>query len=486
MEYQVSVTGSRRAAAAGGMSKKKKKNEPTRRVHNEFQFPAPLVLPGDSLALDDEDEEEEEEEPQSFEEWKNASVQDRNRITKKRNVIYLMPPPPPPPSRRGMKGDGLERLLPFEGEGVPRPDIDAIRRYLEAFYDGVKVKIYNPPGLGFVPWNNDDDEEEEDTGDNSSYLNSIEATSGYIGLEGNGSVTRIRTRRDPCNLFSCQLNVADLLDATIDMLPKDAYAMALVVHQDLYETEDDLFICGRAYGGSRVAVISTARYHTCLDQVQNVEREHAWPASHCHDYIMSHYISKPRGKGKKKKKKNASSSKKRNQLQDDDDENENEHEKTTHGQQQQQHHQHQHSKTSHPNPLAKAVAAHKTHFATPPKDLSPSLLLPGLWLSRLCRTTSHELGHCFGIEHCQSFACVMQASASIAEDARQPPYLCPECLAKVLHATTTTTASTEEEKEEKRYRALEICLDGLHRRFPCPLFEAFGEWLRARTTTELV
>lgn len=36
------------------------------------------------------------------------------------------------------------------------------------------------------------------------------------------------------------------------------------------------------------------------------------------------------------------------------------------------------------------------------------------------------------------YACVMQGSSSLSEDARQPPYLYPVDLAKILRATGTT------------------------------------------------
>src|SRR6202035_5293660 len=42
---------------------------------------------------------------------------------------------------------------------------------------------------------------------------------------------------------------------------------------------------GRAYGGSRVAVVSTSRYNPVLDCVQDIDRQHSWPASHCESYI---------------------------------------------------------------------------------------------------------------------------------------------------------------------------------------------------------
>src|SRR6478735_6848131 len=49
--------------------------------------------------------------------------------------------------------------------------------------------------------------------------------------------------------------------------------------------DDDEFVCGRAYGGDSVAVVSSARYHPLLDAVQEIDREHDWPASHCNAFL---------------------------------------------------------------------------------------------------------------------------------------------------------------------------------------------------------
>lgn len=71
-------------------------------------------------------------------------------------------------------------------------------------------------------------------------------------------------------------------------------------------------------------------------------------------------------------------------------------------------------------------AAVKADTALLSPDVSPSAAsLSGLWFGHMCRTASHELGHCFGIDHCVYHAYNMQGSASITEDARQAPYLCP-------------------------------------------------------------
>jgi archaemetzincin len=114
---------------------------------------------------------------------------------------------------------------------------------LTAFYHGMPVKLLPPPALRLTQW-----------GTKSS------KTPRYIGLKTATECVRIRTRASRDGVFARQLNLDDLLDAAISILPDDAFALLLLVPYDIYESPDDDFACGRAYGGSRVAVISTARY----------------------------------------------------------------------------------------------------------------------------------------------------------------------------------------------------------------------------------
>lgn len=119
------------------------------------------------------------------------------------------------------------------------------------------------------------------------------------------------------------------------------------------------------------------------------------------------------------------------------------------------------------SPLHAAVIAHD---ALPSLEASPtSAALSALWLGRACRTASHELGHCLGVDHCVYFSCAMQGTASLKEDARQPPFLCPVDLAKLLHATGSSQDNT--------YRAiLAFCEKHPHNH----LFAAFAAWIRAQ------
>ena len=212
----------------------------------------------------------------------------------------------------------------------------------------------------------------------------------YVGLAYDDQCTRVRVRSAPDGMFAAQLSLDDVLDAAIAMLPEDAYAMCLLIDHDMYESAKDDFCCGLAYGGSRVCVVQTARYNPLLDAREAIDRTHMWPLSHCKAFVdqlcaFEDVESQPPTKL---------------QL--------------------------SYSKTG---PMRAAVTAALQHTDT--NDLNA---FQSLWFSRLARTVSHELGHCFGIEHCVYYACNMQGTAGMKEDVRQPPYLCGVCEAKVGHA----------------------------------------------------
>ena len=416
-------------------------------------FPAPLVLPDDDLSLDPSYP------PQSLRSW--VREKERNKVTPSRNVIYVAAPPdvtsdveylgkrshPKEESRGGRKV--LSRSSHTRRETlaahtksdnndpaaapIQPPCVEDVKDYLAAFYHNMPVKLLTPLKLSFTTWDNGKSK--------SSKAKSKSTFPNFVGLNAFSDCTRIRVRPTANKALPCQLNLDDLLDAAIIMLPDDAYALLLLVNHDLYEDDDDEFVCGRAYGGSRVAVISLARYNPELDERHGVEREHAWPASHCSAYINSCCAGVP-GRLKNKAK---------HQTLNVDDPSLLPSPPTTH---------------SPPIPLQAALSAH--HSLHPRSPASPTSL-SHLYLSRVCRTASHELGHCFGMDHCVYYACSMQGSSSLAEDARQPPYLCPVDLFKVLEATGAD--------ERQRYREI---LAFCERRGDGQLFAAFGAWVRGR------
>lgn len=278
------------------------------------------------------------------------------------------------------------------------PNPDDIREYLEAFYHEIPVKTFAET-LEFTTWESGQKRRAKK-----------DAMASFIGLRCGSSCTRIRTRPCPDGTFAQQLNLDDILDAAIAALPEDAYAILFLVSHDLYEDDDDDFCCGRAYGGSRVAVVSSARYNPALllsSGDDSIDLGHTWPASHCMSYVARLCGSATAPRGKKRR------------LGEQEDK-------------------------SAASPLHDAVRASKgsSGVAAAADDLNTSSSFSGLWLCLLARTASHELGHCLGIGHCVYYACVMQGTAGMAEDCRQPPYLCPVCLRKLTHAAREATTSS--------------------------------------------
>lgn len=262
---------------------------------------------------------------------------------------------------------------------VSHPHFDDVLAYLRAFYCGLEVKEYVPI-VTLKPWN---------------IFSKGGIASLFVGLrEGpSNSYTRIQTRPSPDGLFSHQLNLNNILDCAITILPKDAYALLVLTDYDLFEDEDDQFCCGRAYGGSRVAVVSSARYNPLFIEQAGVDLDHMWPASHCAAYISSQCSLL--------KRKNAKYPMNCQPEKIPD------------------------------SPLQQAVAAFQK---APPMSSAQPNTMHGLWLFCLARTASHELGHCFGMGHCVYYPCAMQGTGSVMEDLRQPPHLCPICLKKLSRA----------------------------------------------------
>jgi archaemetzincin len=389
------------ATTSNGKSIGKPLNEnESRRL--DGSFPGPLILPDDDLAYDTKYP------PQSLLAWKR--LKERNEVTPEKRTIYVAAPPET--ELRNVQ----KWKIPNAGTSLPNishPAQTDVIDYLSAFYCGMPVKVL-PRKFSFVEWK-----------EGTARTQAKDEAAGTIALERDGIATRIRSRPYN-NCYTRQLNLEDLLDALIENLPDDAYALILVVEHDLYESEEDDFCCGRAYGGSRICVVSSARYNPLLDEKQGVEREHAWPASHCEEYIDACCASAP-PKMKKSKKSKANAS--------DDDSS---------------------------SPLNLAVRA----YSSVPPPTTPSDLT-GLWLSRVAKTASHELGHCMGFDHCIYYACSMQSTANLTEDARQPPYLCPVDLAKMSMATGAS--------ERERYEALlEFCTA----RSDVGVFAGFGAWIQ--------
>ena len=406
-------------------------------------FPAPLVLPEDELTWDPKYP------VQSLRSW--VRLKARNKVTSERRTVYFTGPPGVEPGLEYIQKWTQPRPKSVAKEkAVGFPKAEDVLVYLEAFYHGLSVKMLPSPNLCFTADVDDDTMKPPPPKGQGKRTSRKTADSNpqtlWLNTQTDAGCIGIRVRATPNGDFTHQLNLNDLLDAAIEILPDDAYALLVMVEHDIYEDEEDDFACGRAYGGSRIAVVSGARYNPILDAVQRIERDHAWPASHCEKYMQSCCEAA-------------------------EDEN------NAGGRMDGLEFTATVDLTSSNGPVISPMqAAVSAHAAIPTLIRTPSAAaLYGLWLGRVCRTASHELGHCFGIDHCVYYACAMQGTASVIEDARQPPYLCPIDLAKVLRATGAD--------EKDRYKAL---LEFCDRFKEAQLFAAYGAWIKGRLERERV
>lgn len=356
---------------------------------------------------------------------------------------------------QGEKGESQDEE---EGEGGGEVDIDGVVEYMKASYTGVEVKVL-PERLRFVRWDDAGGQQEKASQSKkaatakskrgkSKSRNAATPDVPEIALlhPPTSTLTHIRTRPRPSSApFPYQLNLDDLLDAAIAFLPGDAYALVLLTAHDMYESEDDEFCAGRAYGGSRVAVVQTARYNPVLDGLNGIGGggkeavgEHVWPASHCAEFVRRVCEEQD--------------------IDVDDDEEERSKKRTR---------------------AAKAVSPmHLALSALISAPSSPDVSLSRVWTSRIALTAVHELGHCFGIAHCVYYACGMQGSASMAEEARQPPYVCPVELAKLSWALVVEGKSGGEEDRRAWVRERHEALRRYCREWEdVRVWRAYGGWL---------
>lgn len=394
--------------------------------HSDAQlatFPGPLCLPYDDLGYDPVPD------LQSFKSWHQEKV--RNKPTKARKSLYVMEVPEVTKEVDFMHAWVRPQHVADNKTACAAAGLDAgtsqgIVDYVAAFYHGFPTAMF-PDRLRFVPWV-----------EKSGKAKKKPTQQQYVGLAtADGNTTRVRARVSPDGVFSHQLNLEDILDAAITMLPGDAYAVVLLMDHDLYEDEDDDFCCGRAYGGSRVSVVSTSRYRPELDEYSKIDTDHMWPASHCKSYVAK--------------------------LCAEDDI----HTTTCN------------TPSATDSPMQSALAT-----ASRVKPNSAPECLRNEWLSRVARTVTHELGHCFCLAHCAYYACLMQSTSGMAEDVRTPPYLCAVCLSKLSYAAAVELQGGG---EAGRLTYLEQRYSALGSFFPqwrgVGLFDGFEAWANARRRT---
>ena len=229
-------------------------------------FPGPQVLPHDDLNYDPDCP------PQRFKSW--AQEKARNKMTPEngRGTLYIARVPHIEKEVAFMHPWTVPNISQPDAGNTTGVDAELFVECLRAFYHEMDIQVLPTP-LSWTAW-----------GKHRQPSRRVNLPK-FVGLAYDGQCTRVRVRSPPDGTFAAQLNLDDIIDAAIAMLPDDAYAMCLLIDHDMYESEDDDFCCGRAYGGSRVAVVQTARYNPCLDIREDIDRTHMWRMSHCKAFV---------------------------------------------------------------------------------------------------------------------------------------------------------------------------------------------------------
>jgi len=403
----------RRRAAAAASGRIARSSEPIHDEHSDsLMFPGPLVLEDDDLFADPRQP------PQTLRSW--MTLKERNPVTDDRRTLYVVSPPEVTAEVNAMTSWTRPRAaVRDEASRARPPTAEGIRDYLEAFYHGMEVKVFSGQ-FKWVPWR-------------GTKVSMPDSEPKFVGLAcPNDAVVRIRCRSPLDEVPRRQINLDDVLDGLLENVPDDAYAIVMLVHHDIYEDKDDVFCGGRAYGGSRIAVMSSFRYGPMVDAITGppVPHHHGWPASHCSEYVEGGV----RGK----------------------------HHENTAG-------------IGAEGALTEAVKASAGILPRLAPDLS------ALWAAKVSKGVSHELGHCFGIGHCVFYACVMQGSSGMSEDDRQPPYLCPVCLAKVTCGILRIKPGQDEVAEREYVLARDKALVAYCSKFPnVMMLVGLEQWLQVR------
>lgn len=375
----------RRLLAASTSGKRRRDTFPTPEdvMMDVETFPGPLVLPSDFLTQLNPDT------PayhQSCKIWRGYK---RNEVDEDRSKIFVLPPPILS-EPVGEVSDCWDKPIVSESDSttpeLPKwtassAQLKHLNGYLAGFYHPMTIQ-QSRMQLKWRPYKGQPSKEGQ----------------AYIGLEVPTvrDVFLIRCRPGKDGVSRMQVHAPDLLDAVLNRMPPKAHATVLLVDFDLYDLSDDEnnnFTVTKAYGASRIVLVSTFRQHPALDETQEVDREHVWPASHCMAYVKNLIAQEEEVQAVKMSNGEPSQT--------------NEPPKST-------------------SALPAAIEAYKK--APEPKTVDE---LADTWSARVAFTASRGLGYCFGMEHCTYYACIMQGVSSTRQQSHIPPYLCPICTAKL-------------------------------------------------------
>lgn len=290
-------------------------------------IPRPFVEDADFVAPNFRAGVEQDDAPQDYAEF--AADKNRNLVTASRRTLVIVP-----------VGVSLatRALAPHSLDGLALPAIADVASYLSAF-TGLPTRIVAE--LPIENW----------TGGGRGRK--------AVAVRTSKSLVKVRVKKTDGE-FQETLEVSDILDALLEELPKDAYAIVGLTPFDI--CEDEAIIGGRAYGGSRIACLSYARYHPAFDDISR-----DWP------------LGLRAGAG---------------------------------------------------GPITAAARAAAAALPRPSGT--------DLWLERvITQVSSHEVGHCLGLDHCTMYNCWM------GENEGQAPYACPVCLRKLFDTTGAARGASD-------------------------------------------
>ena len=157
--------------------------------------------------------------PQPFSEF--CVFDERAPVLPARRTLVLSP----------MGWDGVA-APPGSPDGAP-PSLASLAAYVGAF-SGLSTRLLLP-GFPIKNWG---------------------GRGAAAAVQTSKSLVRVRVRKSPDGDTPRQLHCHDLLDALLEDLPGDAFTIIGVTLEDIYE--EDATVCGRAFGGSRICVVSLA------------------------------------------------------------------------------------------------------------------------------------------------------------------------------------------------------------------------------------
>ncbi|OCL03003.1 hypothetical protein AOQ84DRAFT_163009 [Glonium stellatum] len=161
-------------------------------------LPAPLVLPGDELALDPTHP------AQSVRSW--LRLKDHNEVTDGRRIIYVAMPPDISDEVKPMQL-WSQADVSHNDTKLPPPNVRDILDYLAAFFHGLSIKLLPSSQLEFTAW--------ETRSSKPPKKKMKPLIPPFIGLRTSTEIVRIRTRPSVDHILKAQLNLDDLLDAAI-------------------------------------------------------------------------------------------------------------------------------------------------------------------------------------------------------------------------------------------------------------------------------